>query len=455
MLVKTFQAGSMSEALKMVKAELGPDAMILSSKEEKKKGIFGFFRKAVYKITAAVDQTPRPVRPAPNPYAQEQNEVSSTREEFQKSMLEPLVREIRELRDRVDSLKARENAAPVADEKRAGVEKPVKTDKAVPVAEGAGKEGFVPLNGALTDKEKLRKILMDVVGGAREKESPPTEGKKGAVKLAPPSDREELQSSAGSENCTPSLDEMLERSGLRKEVREKLLDAVGELDTAETDIRASLKTALAGMVKCSNQTRSKRKGPRLLALVGPTGVGKTTTVAKLAALYSLRRKAKVALVTTDTFRAGAVEQLKTYAKVLGIQMETAATGAELAKALEKHGDKDLVLIDTAGKSAMDNGRMDELAVLLEADPAIEKHLCLSATTRDEDLQEIVEQFKSLPVHRVLFTKLDEGRRLGCVVNVAVENDLSISYLTNGQRVPEDIEPANGKKIANMVLGALG
>lgn len=445
MLVKTFQAGSMSEALQMVKVELGPDAMIISSKEERRKGIFGFFRKPVFKITAAIDQSPRPQRPAANPYVQAREEVSNTRDEFQKSMLEPLVREIRELRDRVDSMKSRDTGNEVT-----GKAKP---EKAAQVS-GAGREdNFIPLNNALTDKEKLRKLLMETVGGNSSRNKG-LSSEKSASGLSGESPSDGTAPSPDGTGRHGNLLNGLKDVGLEHAVREKLLESVSNVpERDETVARDTLKVSLAGMVRCSGHARSKKKGPRMIALVGPTGVGKTTTIAKLAAMYTLKKKAKVALVTTDTFRAGAVEQLRTYAKILGIQMETAATKGELEKALGKHSDMDLILIDTAGKSAMDNGKMDELAVLLDADSGIEKHLCLSATTRDEDLQGIVDQFKVLPVQRVLFTKLDESRKLGCVVNIAVQNDLSISYVTNGQRVPEDIEIASGKKIANMVLGA--
>jgi flagellar biosynthesis protein FlhF len=445
MLVKTFQAVSMSEALQLVKAELGPDAMIISSKEERRKGIFGFFRKPVFKITAAIDQSPRPQRPAANPYVQAREEVSSTREEFQKSMLEPLVREIRELRDRVDSMKTRDDGDPGSGG--------TKTEKAVQAGGTERVDGYIPLNGALTDKEKLRKLLIETVGG-KSLRTVGTSTEKNDSGLSNESVSVDTQNLPAEADCQGSVAKGLENAGLEHTVIDKLLKSFSHMDAIDETVAVSdVKVSLAGMLRCSGHGRSKKKGPRIIALVGPTGVGKTTTIAKLAAMHLLKKKSKVAMVTTDTFRAGAVEQLRTYSKILGLQMETAATRAELEKALGKHSDKDLILIDTAGKSAMDNGKLDELAVLLEADPGIEKHLCLSATTRDEDLQGIVDQFKVLPVHRVLFTKLDESRKLGCVVNVAVLNDLSISYITNGQRVPEDIEIASGKKIANMVLGS--
>ena len=116
---------------------------------------------------------------------------------------------------------------------------------------------------------------------------------------------------------------------------------------------------LAGMVKCSGSLRIKKNGPRIVAVVGPTGVGKTTTIAKLAAMYALNRKVSVAMITTDNFRVGAVEQLKTYAKIMDLPIEVAGSSQELAKALAKHADKDLILIDTAGRSPKDSERLEE------------------------------------------------------------------------------------------------
>lgn len=446
MLVKTFQAVSMSEALQMVKAELGSDAMIISSRKERRKGILGFFRKPVFEITATVDKSPLPKRDTNNPYVKAREEGTSTREEFQNSMLEPLVRELRELKDRVDSINPRQ-AKNLANDV-------IPSANASSVADKGGRgNGFIPVSNGRPDMDKIRELLIETVAAkstknaAIAKETP-------AENITVDTIKDEYATTGISASTHMNLSNELKGTGMDLALCEKLIESAGSVSAEdEAGARVIIRETLAGMIRCSGVARLKKNGPRMIALVGPTGVGKTTTIAKLAAMYTLKRKVKVALVTTDIFRAGAVEQLKTYANVLRVPMETASTKKELEKAMEAHSDKDIILIDTAGKSSRDCGKLDELSGLLNGDSGIEKHLCLSATTRDEDLQDIVSQFKTLTVQRVLFTKLDESRKLGCIANVSLRNNLPLSYITNGQRVPEDIEAASGKKVAQMVLGA--
>ncbi|HET6419121.1 MAG TPA: flagellar biosynthesis protein FlhF [Geobacteraceae bacterium] len=444
MLVKTFQAASMSDALQMVKAELGPEAMIISSRKERRRGIFGYFRKPVFEITATIDAHHRQKRAADNPYIQRKENVASTREEFQKSMLEPLVRELRELKDRVESMTTRQDRNR-ADGRNVSANVEFRPEKV------AGAEDFISMKNGRTDIEKIRKMLIDTVEAKRKNKRPEE------ISVSDISGEATVEEKAEAANPCPIHEKItceLKDTGLDAEICEKLLAAAGSLPIKDESVsRAAILETLGGMIRCAGAVRLKKNGPRMIALVGPTGVGKTTTVAKLAAMYALKRKVRVALVTTDIFRAGAVEQLKTYAGILRVPMETASTKKELEKALAAHSDKDIILIDTAGKSARDCGKIEELSGLFTGDSGIEKHLCLSATTRDEDLQDIVSQFKKLTVHRVLFTKLDESRRLGCIANIPVRNNIPLSYLTNGQRVPEDIETAGGKKVAQMVLSA--
>jgi len=168
-------------------------------------------------------------------------------------------------------------------------------------------------------------------------------------------------------------------------------------------------------------------------------------------MHALNRGASVAMVTTDNFRVGAVEQLKTYAKIMDLPLEVAATPAELAKVLARHADKDLILIDTTGRSHKDAERLEDLKGFLECHPGIETYLCMSATTRARELDEIVATFGGLPITKFLFTKLDESESYGCIVNTHLKHKLPISYLTTGQKVPEDIEVASSKKIASLVV----
>lgn len=192
-----------------------------------------------------------------------------------------------------------------------------------------------------------------------------------------------------------------------------------------------------------------------VALVGPTGVGKTTTLAKLAARFALEEGVSVALITADTYRIAAVDQLKTYADILNVPIEVVYTPQELALALAKHADKSLVLIDTAGRSQRNAEQMAELEDLLAVDDAIESYLVLSCTTRCLDAADIAARFSRCADERVIFTKLDESASLGLLLNLLHQFPrLKLSYLTTGQNVPDDIELVDAQKLAQQLLRAL-
>jgi len=191
---------------------------------------------------------------------------------------------------------------------------------------------------------------------------------------------------------------------------------------------------------------------KVVALVGPTGVGKTTTLAKIAALTALFGKKKVAFVTADTYRIAAVEQLRTYAEIIGVPCEVVYTPAEMRQALAAHEGCDLVLIDTAGRSPRSGMHMAELRAFLEAAQVDETHLVLSMTTRPRDLLDIVERFSPCGVNRLIFSKLDETSRLGPILGVTSAVKVPISYVTYGQNVPEDIEVADPFRLARWILG---
>jgi len=168
-------------------------------------------------------------------------------------------------------------------------------------------------------------------------------------------------------------------------------------------------------------------------------------------MYALNRGNKVALITMDIFRVGAVEQLKTYSRIMGIPLEVASTPKELEKAVEKHSACDLIFIDTAGRSHKDKEKLDEMKSFLEHKIPVEVYLCLSATTKDRELEEILHRFSIFQISKVVFTKIDESESLGNMVNLLMKDNLSIAYFTTGQRVPEDIEVATSAKLADMIL----
>ena len=190
---------------------------------------------------------------------------------------------------------------------------------------------------------------------------------------------------------------------------------------------------------------------KVVALIGPTGVGKTTTVAKLAANFALREKYRVALVTADTYRIAAVEQLKTYADLIGIPIDVVYTPQEMRSALYRHQDKQLVLIDTAGRSPSNQPQLAELEALLAVDDNIEKHLVLSATTKFTDCLEAVQRFQPSKPQKYLFTKLDEASNLGTLFNLMFHAPKTLSYITTGQNVPDDIELADPNRLTTLML----
>jgi flagellar biosynthesis protein FlhF len=198
--------------------------------------------------------------------------------------------------------------------------------------------------------------------------------------------------------------------------------------------------------------RSKTSGPHVVALIGPTGVGKTTTLAKLAANLKLREKHRVGLITLDTFRIAAVDQLKRYADIIGSPLRVVQTGEELREAVRSMSDCDFLLIDTAGRSPNDTMKLNELRGLLSTVEPDEVHLVLSSTASEDCINLAVSRFNEVRVDKIIFTKLDEAAHVGVVLNVVRKVNKSLSYITTGQDVPDDIEVGRGKRLAQLILG---
>lgn len=223
----------------------------------------------------------------------------------------------------------------------------------------------------------------------------------------------------------------------------------------ETAVREALREAIEGYLPIAPPIAAVPGTTRVVALVGPTGVGKTTTVAKLAATFKLVHGLRTGLVTVDTFRISAVEQLRTYAEIIDIPLVVASSPDEMADAVEALGDVDLVLIDTAGRSPRDEVKIRELADFLAAARPDEVHLVLSATAGERSLRAAVERFGVLRADRLILTKLDEADGLGGALAVIGQAGRPVSYVTTGQSVPDDIEPADRCRLANIILGNQG
>ncbi len=245
----------------------------------------------------------------------------------------------------------------------------------------------------------------------------------------------------------------------RQEVDEEILTEMAAQSTAgETlvDIHTpAAKTTLTNYlnehIKFSDGIKLNRHGVRIAALLGTTGVGKTTTLAKIAAKFVLEQRTNVALITADTYRISAVEQLKTYSDILELPLEIVYNPAELAAAIERHRDKELILIDTAGRSQHNDYQLRELEEFLRVNPRIEKHLVISSTTKFTDAKHIIQKFSQVEPDRIIFTKTDETGSLGMIINLLRDNTYSLSYVTTGQSVPDDIERANSDVLANLLF----
>ncbi|OGP15061.1 MAG: flagellar biosynthesis protein FlhF [Deltaproteobacteria bacterium GWA2_54_12] len=248
------------------------------------------------------------------------------------------------------------------------------------------------------------------------------------------------------------LEENLVKNGVDKRLARKIL--MNTLSGATKEKTADIMYLKACMRKKVYE-RIKVKDPLaargVVAFVGPEGVGKTTTIAKLAAHHALKGKKRMALLTMDTYRIAAAEQLKVYGKLIGVPVEVARDIRELKSFMSSHRDKDLLLIDTAGRGQKDASRMNELKLLADECPEMKFNLVLNSQTRDESMYESVKGFGALPIDSLSFTRLDEGSAHGSILNAMVLAQKPIAYLSTGSRVPEDIETASRERLLSFFM----
>jgi len=246
-------------------------------------------------------------------------------------------------------------------------------------------------------------------------------------------------------------------NAVAEEIADELVSAVrGALTDQQLRdpevVRAALADSLRARVPTSGAISLRRAhGPTVIALVGPTGVGKTTTVAKLAANVSLRERRKVGLVTIDTYRIAAIEQLRTYAQIINVPLEVASSPEQMGDVVASMRDRDVILVDTAGRSQRDAVKIKDLRAFFDVAPPHETHLVLSSTCSEGVLLETIERFAPLGVDRVIFTKLDEAVGFGVVLTCLQRANVRLSYVTTGQDVPDDIEIGRPDRVVDMIV----
>ncbi|HRW51548.1 MAG TPA: flagellar biosynthesis protein FlhF [Phycisphaerae bacterium] len=247
------------------------------------------------------------------------------------------------------------------------------------------------------------------------------------------------------------VEEQLARELLHRAA--KNLGVRGNVRIADELVRMELRRLVGDMLPAASPLKLAAPGrPTIVALVGPTGVGKTTTIAKLAANMKLRERKSVGMITIDSYRIAAVEQLRTYAQILKVPLISVLTPDDLRSAIDRMSNMDLILIDTAGRSPKDDPRITELGGFLRVARPDQVHLVLSSTSRDRTTREAIDRFRPLGVTQLIFTKVDEAVGLGVIFNTLKRVNMQVSYLTNGQAVPDDIQIASNSRLAKLILG---
>ncbi|MCL6582436.1 MAG: flagellar biosynthesis protein FlhF [bacterium] len=419
MQIKKYVASTIQEALRQVKKELGPEALILSVNNiGAKAGPLALLSPARVEVTAAIDEDAL----AGHPPARYPASVLPSSSVNPSSNLD--------LGQRVKSFSP-------ASAKSADLDFP-SNQRHSSSSRHLADDLQRMTQGAMKMAKSMRGALISTLCG---RHSGP---------LAHANQKSDLGPIA-------SLCQILKNIGLQEDIVEHIFDVLTmEIPQPETYTSLHLeelaKGILSRLVKTSGPIKlgGSRK-PKYVALVGPTGTGKTTTIAKLSAELLLKRKKKVGLITIDTYRIGAVEQLNTYASIMNIPVVAACTFEQMRKALLQYQDQDIVLIDTAGFSHHDQEHLQLLSAFMSqlADPEI--HLVLSINTNEKELINISQKFSLLRYERLLFTKLDESSYPGTIFNHMVYTGKPISYITTGQRVPEDIEVATPGGIINLLF----
>ncbi len=457
--IKTYQAYTMAEALAAAKGDLGADAVILETRTFRRGGVLGVRRRTIFELTATSSD-----RVDPPPAARS--------------------RALREY-DRV----AKRSPAPPPTPVATPVPTPAASDFtrtrrfAQALAETHDRRSR-PVDIAprpMPMKVPTRVARRFILTPADAADAPQTKAPAATLAADPPEVmQQELAAiktmvaqvlschALGRRPPAATMprrlfDMYLELIGqdLSEELADRIIAAVraeltdGALE-GDGSIREAVLRHVAELVPAADPTiprRSPDHRPLTIALIGPTGVGKTTTVAKLAASFKLRHNRQVGLVTCDTYRIAAVEQLRTYAGIIGLPLEVALTPADMSCAAGRLADCDVVLIDTAGRGPNDTGRLGELRKVLAAADPHEVHLVLSSTASERVLLREADAFADVGADRIVLTKLDEAVSFGVLVNVMQSVGKSLSFITTGQEVPDHIEAGRPRRLAELVLGA--
>lgn len=393
MIIKKFIAKTEQEAIENARKELGEGVVVMNVKPVKSKGLFAFLKTPMVEVTVALEEESEKYSAA----------VSAINNVIASSKNTPVTE------------------TPV-------IETPEKRDT----------------NSAIEEKlDSLQSLLEQQL-------------------QKPGEEKEEEAAQPKEESETDKFMRLLHDTMLENEVDEKyaqeIIDEIELINKPNIPFDYALANIYQKMILKFGKPSGiepAANGIKLVFFIGPTGVGKTTTIAKIASKFRVDEKKKVALLTADTYRIAAAEQLRTYANILEVPFRVIYTVEEIAKALEDFRDYDYIMIDTAGHSHQNNTQKDNMCNIIHSvDDKVEKevHLVLSATTKYRDLISIADSYKEMADYKLIFTKLDETTTLGNLLNLRLYTGASLSYVTYGQNVPDDIEDFNPQKTVKRLLG---
>ncbi len=392
MIIKRYKVNSMNEAITRIRYELGREAVIISQRKIRKPGILGFFSKKMLEVTAAVD--------------------NKKKENSDGADMQDSIAAIKKLVN--DKMK---NNTLCSD---------IKGDK---IIDNGAKENY-NISECNYEKNIVDKNNDTIIKEMQQMKNMLNEMMKGSYG-----------------NVGKSAFQIkLENRDFNSKVVSTILNRVNIIEDDRNE-EEKLKEVVTSMIKVEDKVLEN-----IVVLVGPTGVGKTTTIAKLAGKLSLIEKKKVGLITIDTYRIGAVEQLKTYADIMNIPFQVVFTIKDMSKAIENMLNCDVILIDTTGRSSKNKMQISELRAFIDKVNTDNIHLVISCTTKNRDIDVIVEGYKELNYNSVIITKLDETSTYGSILNILQAAKKPISFVTTGQNVPEDIKVMNSEELAKLVLG---
>ena len=397
MIIKKYQARTETEAIMLANEELGKDAIVMNIKTISPKGIYKLLRKPLVEVTAAVDENVSYRSDKLKALSQIQAQRARRDETEQEETYERLQEQPHNL-TAPSAIEQKLNSLQSLIEKQiTGKEKD--DNKAM---DGAEPEG----NKNLSYLQLIYKQLIN-------------------------SDVDEKYANALLSEIDFSLKKELSMDNLLASVYQKIVLKLGQPKLITVDERR----------------------PKFIIFIGPTGVGKTTTIAKIASKFKIKDKCNIALLTADTYRIAAVEQLRTYANILGVPLSVVYSSDEMKQAAADFTDFDLVFVDTAGRSHRNKEQRDDLEALINAIPEEDReiYLVLSATTKYLDLIKITEVYKDITDYSIIFTKLDETSTIGNIFNIRMLTQAPLSYATYGQNVPDDISKIDTQSIAKQLL----